>query len=348
LLRDIKCKCEIAKNFTPSWFASVMGTGILAMTAWFYSKYLPVLKDAGRGLFLFNVVLFFVLLVPWTIRWIKFRKQAMEDLMNPVVANFYPTISVGMLVLSANFIVIGRNIRAGEVFWFAGAFLTIFFSILVPYIMFTGKHVTLDHINPAWFIPPVGLIVIPIAGSLLIPEFTGTIQELVILLNFFGWGAGFLIYLAILAVCMYRFILHHPLPSILAPTVWINLGPIGAGTVALFNLTKNTDFITVKEPFFIVGLLLWGFGVWWTIMAIVMTAHYLRRLKLPYAMSWWAFTFPLGAYVAACYVVAEGLNLELVNYFGFALFWLLFFFWGMTLFRTGIAAYHGTVFKSKG
>ncbi|RKZ31962.1 C4-dicarboxylate ABC transporter, partial [bacterium] len=41
MLRDIECKCQIVKNFAPSWFASVMGTGILAMTSLFYSRYIP-------------------------------------------------------------------------------------------------------------------------------------------------------------------------------------------------------------------------------------------------------------------------------------------------------------------
>jgi len=88
----------------------------------------------------------------------------------------------------------------------------------------------------------------------------------------------------------------------------IILGPIGAGTVALINLVKNSEFITLKEPFFVFALLFWGFGIWWVIMAIVMTIHYIKRLKLPYAMSWWAFTFPLGAYVAASHSVSSIFN----------------------------------------
>ena len=45
MLEEIECKCEIIKNFAPSWFASVMGTGILAMTSLLYSQYIPLLKN---------------------------------------------------------------------------------------------------------------------------------------------------------------------------------------------------------------------------------------------------------------------------------------------------------------
>ena len=333
------------KNFTPSWFAAVMGTGILAMTSMFYSSYLPFLEYVARGLFYFNVALFGVLLVPCVMRWIFYRADALRDLNHPVIANFYPTLPVGMLVLASDFMVIGKNFQVGVWFWMIGSALTVVFGLLVPYIMFKGEHVTLDHINPAWFIPPVGLIVIPIAGSLVIGHFSGLANEWVIFVNYFGWGAGFFLYLALLAISMYRFILHRPLPNVLAPTVWINLGPIGAGTVALLNIVNHCCFIADKEPFFVIGFFFWGFGVWWVAMAIMLTIHYIRRLKLPYAMSWWAFTFPLGAYVAATHLVAQRFSIHLVDHFGFALYLLLFFMWAATLVNTVLHAAKGDLFR---
>ncbi len=346
MLHEIECKCQIVKNFTPSWFASVMGTGILAITSLFYSKYIPFLKDLAYVLFYFNIGLFFILLIPWVLRWIFFKEKALNDLINPITSNFYPTIAISMLVLAADFIVIGQNVKIAMIFWFIGALFTIFFSILVPYIMFKGQHVKIDHINPGWFIPPVGLIVIPIAGSLIIPHVSGMMKELVILINYFGWGAGFFIYLALFAISMYRFILHHPLPNNLAPTIWINLGPIGAGTVALINLIKNSSFITMKEPFFVFGFLFWGLGVWWVFMAILMTLYYLRKLKLTYAMSWWAFIFPLGAYVSATHTIYLLFNISLIDYIGLGLYCLLFTLWLITSVKTLIYAYRGNLFKN--
>lgn len=69
-------------------------------------------------------------------------------------------------------------------------------------------------------------------------------------------------------------------------------------------------------------------------MAVVMTIHYIKRLKLPYAASWWAFIFPLGAYVAASHSVANIFSIELINYIGFTLYWLLFFLWFVTSIKT--------------
>ena len=328
------------KNFAPSWFASVMGTGILANASYLYSQYVPFLKGVAAWLFYLNIVLFFALLIPWVLRWLLYKENALLDLKHPIISSFYATIAIAMLVLSSNFIIIGKNMLFGEIFWFIGTFLTIFFGILTLFIMFKGEHVTIDHVSPAWFIPPVGLIVIPIAGSLIISQYTGFMREFILFLNYFGWGAGFFLYLALFAICMNRFILHRPLPNTLASTIWINLGPIGAGTIALINLVNNSTFITMKEPFFVFGLIFWGFGIWWVLMAIIMTLHYKKKLGLPYALSWWAFIFPLGAYVIASHSIAAIFNLPIVDFIGFGLYFLLVFFWSITLIKTLTALYH--------
>lgn len=346
MLTEINDKQDIIKNFMPSWFAMVMGTGIFAVASQFYSTYFPFLENIAQLLFYFNIFLFFIILIPWTLRWIMFPKNAIADFNHPVLANFFPTIAIAMLVLSSNFIIIGHNMTVGKVFWFTGTLLTIYFSIRVSYKMFLSESVKLDHISPAWFIPPVGLIVIPVAGGLLINEFSGFLQEFIIFINYFSWGSGFFIYLSLLAICMYRFILHHPLPNNLVPTMWITLGPIGAGILSLLSLVQNSSFISIQEPFNVFTLLFWGFGIWWAFIAIFITLHYIRKVNLPYTLSWWAFTFPLGVYVAASYKVSELFDLSLVGYIGFALYILLFAIWTITLINTLKNTYSGKLFKA--
>ena len=41
------------------------------------------------------------------------------------------------------------------------------------------------------------------------------------------------------------------------------------------------------------GLLVWGFAVYWLLMAGAMTVRAMRR-HLPFTLGWWAFTFPVG------------------------------------------------------
>jgi C4-dicarboxylate transporter/malic acid transport protein len=335
----------IIKNFSPAWFASVMGTGALSLACNSYSHFLPFLRTVGLVLFYFNIAWAFILLIPWVLRWILYPNHAMSDLNHPITTQFYPTIGVGFMLIGMGTVVYLQNVITGFIFWSAGTLVTIFFAVLIPLIIFEGKHIQLDHINPAWFIPPVALIVIPAGGSLFLSTFDGLRWELLIVLNYFSWGAGFFLWLSLLAITFYRFILHHPLPSNLIPTFWINLGPIGVGASSLVNLIKNTSFVTAKEPFGTFGLILWGFGIWWVLIAGIVTILYARRANLPFAMSWWAFTFPLGAYVLASNTLAKFFNLYLIDYIGYALFWLLVVFWSLTFLNSLKGIYTLKLFK---
>ena len=82
-------------------------------------------------------------------------------------------------------------------------------------------------------------------------------------------------------------------------------------------------------------------------MAIIMTAYYVKKLKLPYAMSWWAFIFPLGVYIASTHLVYKIFGFGIVDYIGFGLYWLFFFFWAITLIKTINKVYTGELFKEK-
>ena len=97
---------------------------------------------------------------------------------------------ISMVILAANFTLIGLDISISEIFWLLGSILVVIFSILTPFIMFKGEHVKLEHISPAWFIPPVALIITPTIGSSYITHFSGLVWEFSIFLNYFGCGAG--------------------------------------------------------------------------------------------------------------------------------------------------------------
>ncbi|MCD6136663.1 C4-dicarboxylate ABC transporter [Candidatus Bipolaricaulota bacterium] len=334
------------RNFSPAWFAVIMGTGILVTTSISYASYIPALRTVGQVLFYINAVLFALFLTPWIMRWLFYRKEALQDLNHPINANFYPTFPAAIVILGSNFMSIEKLFNVGLWMWVVGSAITVIFAFVVPYITFKGEHVTLDHISPALFIPPVALLVIPIVGNSLIGHFSGWADEWIIFANYFGLGAGFFIYLALLAVSMYRFIIHHPLPNVLAPTIWINLGPIGATILALYKLAPHGAGAANQSPIYLFGFLLWGFGVWWVGMAIMLTIHYIRRLKLPYAMSWWAFTFPLGAYVAASHAVGQVFS-PLVDYMGLSLYFLLFALWTITLVNTIVHGAKGDLFRAR-
>lgn len=301
---------DLIRGFLPSYGACVMGTGVVAVVLNYYWH------PAAVGFTYLNTAIAALVVSLLAAKVVLFPGVVWRELEDPVLANFYPTTPIGLMVLASDYsAVLGLDWVAFPL-WAVGALLTFALGVIVPFNLFRSESVKMDHINPSVFIPPVGLIVIPIMGGHFMALMQGPAYDLMATFNLASWGSGFFIYLVLLAVCVNRFLLHHPLPSALAPTMWINLGPIGAGTLSLWSLMNSLTAINecMRNSLTAFLLLYWGSGLWWLTLAIIMTVHYATRKGLPYAPSWWAFVFPLGAYTAATALIANVAGLATVAY----------------------------------
>lgn len=336
---------QIVKNFAPSWFAAVMGTGVLALGAAFLGHGFAPLSAAAVALHWFNVILFLVLLLPWTLRWFHARPQAAGALVHPVVGNFVPTVAIALLVLAVQFIQLVKAPQIALALWWTGAVLAFGFSFLILYKQFLGEQVMLDHVTPGMFIPPVGLVVIPVAGAPLALAAGGATQGWMLLVCYIALGSGALLWLALQSITMFRFVLHKPIPGPMVPTIWINLGPLGVMPISLIALADASPFIVDKVPFHAAALLLWGFGAWWLCMAAMLTVSYWKRGQLPFALSWWAFTFPTGAFAIASFKLSGVVPLPGTFGVGVLAFGLLALFWSVTLARSVRGTLDGSLFQ---
>jgi C4-dicarboxylate transporter/malic acid transport protein len=195
------------------------------------------------------------------------------------------------------------------------------------------------------FIPPVGLVVIPVAGApLAAMQADAALQGWMLLACYVSLGSGILLWLSLHAMSLFRLVLHAPVPGQLAPTFWVNLGPLGVIPISLMALAEASPFIVDRTPFQVAALLTWGFGVWWLAMATLLTLSYWRRGQLPFALSWWAFTFPTGAFALASFRLSHALPLPGTFGVGVIAFCLLLGFWSVTLVRSVRGAFDGSVF----
>ena len=336
---------EISRNFAPGWFAAVMGSGVLALSTYLLAGQWTFLMPLAWVLHYFNLYLFAVLSVPWITRWIVHHEAALATFRHPVQASFYPTFSIAMLVIASQYLVFGEQIELALRFWWAGAVLALVFSFAVLYSMFSGEHVALEHVTPAKFIPAVGLVVIPIAGGPLLAHLSGIAHDLALVLNIVGLGAGMLMYVGLLSLTLQRKYLAKPAFGILTPTVWIHLAPLGVIPLSLFNLREQLPFAVPVEGFIVFGLLLWGFGVWWLVMASILTLAARRRGLLPFALTWWGFTFPLGSFALSSFRLAKLSGIESLEVMGVVVWGLLLVLWLLTLVKTVQGVVSGAVFK---
>lgn len=355
---QVKTRSDTIRYFHPGWFASVMGTGIIAVATHHADSVVSGLEGLAVVLWILTAVMFVGLIVPWVLRWIRFPAEAWADTAHPTRGPFYSTMPIGLLVLGVDFVAIGSAHMNADVathvaqgLWIAGTLFAFVFGVLVPYRWFTGS-IALENINGGWFIPPVASIVVPAAAAPLISSWgSERASQYVSVVAFAFFGIGLMLFLALCALLIGRLI-QYPLPEgHLAPTLWIGLGPIGVGSLALARLATTATPLfgdTAAEAEVLLRLaavMLWGFGLWWLATAIALTLRY-RHEAFPFAMSWWAFTFPLGAYTVATFVLGDAYDLGVLTGFGFALWILLMGFWIVVAARTSVGAYTGALLKA--
>lgn len=336
---------DISRTFASGWFAAVMGTGVFAMTTHGLALRWPWLGLPAEALHWFNSALFLLLAVPWLTRWLRFPAAAMQTMQHPVQANFYPTFSIALLVLAAQWLTFTSGSAVAMALWWLGVILHFIFSFAVLFIIFRGEHVAAEHVTPAQFIPAVGLVVMPLAGVPLLAHMDGALREWALTINAIGLGAGSMMYLGLLGLTLQRKYLHKPALGILTPTVWIHLAPIGVIPLSLMNVVEQLPYPAAREAATVLMLLVWGFGVWWLVMAALLTWSARRAGQLPFALSWWGFTFPLGAFAAESLRLTQLLGWSSTFAIGVVAWLMLGFFWCVTLYRTGRGVASGAIFQ---
>ena len=132
------CFADLSRSFAPGWFAAVMGTGVLALTTHGLAPRWPWLAPLAEGLHWFNSLLFVLLALPWLNRWLRFRPAAMQTLMHPVQANFYPTFSIALLVLAAQWLTFTPCVEVAMALWWLGVIAHFLLSFAVL-LLVTGR-----------------------------------------------------------------------------------------------------------------------------------------------------------------------------------------------------------------
>jgi tellurite resistance protein len=134
------------------------------------------------------------------------------------------------------------------------------------------------HISPAWFIPAVGNVVVPVAGVPL-----GFVE-----LSWLFFSAGLVFWIVLLTLVVNRLIFHDPLPARLLPTLVILIAPPAVAFLAWAQLTGGGD-----DP---VGRILLNAAY---VFAAIVALQVPALARLPFALSFWALSFPVAALAIA-------------------------------------------------
>jgi C4-dicarboxylate transporter/malic acid transport protein len=342
---------SVLRSFHPGWFGAVMGTAIVGVGAFMNPGNVAALQAPLRVVGIAFAVLAYALLIalgiPYVLRWVHHPDAAWKDLQHPILGGLYGTFPGGILVLAVTTAAIGPALLPADVVFAVvailaaiGTVIAFAISVVFAYILFVTPGVNAENANGGWFIPPVVNIIIPMGLLPLLPRADAETARLLLVASYAAWGIGFFLFLMV-ASLLYDRLVYHPLPAAPhAPSLWIGLGPIGVGSLALLRMAQagaaqwGELSAAVNALSSIGALALWGFGVWWLAAAILLLRKYLRTSGLPFGIGWWAFTFPLGAYTVGTLTLARAWKVNALEVFGAALFVLLVGFWLVVTART--------------
>ncbi len=251
-------------------FAIIMGLGGLTLV---YKKAHELLNFPiliFNIMAIFTVLMFLLILFFYTKKLFSFKEEVKKEVNHPVRINFFATTSISTLLLSMIFHNIQNDIST--VLFYIGAIMHIVFTFYT--IKFwINNQLEMQHSNPAWFIPIVGNLIVPIAGIGLVNKD---------ILNFY-FSIGIFFWIILFAIILNRIIFHPQFMQKFMPTMFILIAPPSIGFLSYLKLTESFDFF---------AQILFNLALFFTILVFVM---YKNFVNIKFFISWWAFTFPMSA-----------------------------------------------------
>jgi C4-dicarboxylate transporter/malic acid transport protein len=354
-LRDLDRPADVLAHLGPNWFASVMGTGIVATAA----ATLPVRWPGLRGFATVVWVLAALWLITLTgaeiLRWIRQRTGVLGDARNPVMVQFYGappmallTVGAGALLLGPGLIGAHAAITIDAVLWILGTLTGLASSLAVPYLMFTRQRAAPDAAFGGWLMPVVPPMVSAATGALLIPHLPAGQPRLTLLLACYAmFGISLIASVVVITQLWQRLVRYSVGPAAMVPTLWIVLGPLGQSITAA-NLLGGEAPSVLPQPYgtafnafgVVFGVPVWGFAALWAALAIALTL----RERLPFGLTWWSFTFPVGTCVTATSELAVHTGADAFRWAAPVLYVALVAAWAVVSVRTARGAWRGRLF----
>lgn len=307
---------DTVRQFTPNWFASTMGTGILALALPQVPGIGPMLRGVGFGLWLFNIGLFAMFVVLYGMRWMLFWREAKLIFSHSTVSMFMGTIPMGLATIINGFLVFGvplwgqPMVDVALALWWLDVAMSLACGVLLPYFMFTRQDHRFEKMTAIWLLPIVAAEVAATCGGGFIPYLTNSSEQFLILVTCYVlWAYSVPVAIMVITILFMRLALHKLPPDSMAASSWLPLGPLGTGALGLLVLGVNAPAVLsaqgmpelsgIAHGIGIIGaLLLWGAGFWWMLLALLITIRHFRG-GIPFNLGWWGYTFPLGVFTVA-------------------------------------------------
>jgi tellurite resistance protein len=266
-----------------------------------------------------TIALFLVLAGTYMAKLVRHPDAVRAELNHPAVLSFFPTIPIS-LILIGSFLATWTPAVA-LLSWQIGAAGQLLLTLLILTRWIHHEHIEIHHISPAWFIPVVGNILVPLAG----------VENASMELNWFFFSIGLLFWIVLFTIIFYRMVFHHPMAENLMPTTFIMIAPPAVGFISYLNLVPDLDNF---------ARVLYYSALFMTLLLLVQMPRFLR---IPFSLTWWAYSFPLAAVTVATLLMYDETGKPYFRIISYLLLVLVTALILLLLYKTLLAARHNQI-----
>lgn len=259
-------------------FASVMGLEGLSRAWRLAGVHFGLPGWPADSLALAGIAAFVALAAAYAVKALVAPDAVKTEFDHPIAGNLFGTIFISLLLLP--FGLAPLSLAAARAAWAAGALGMLGFAWLIVSRWLSDRQ-QVAHATPAWIVPVVGLLDVPLAMPVLdLPGLHG--------LAVFSVAVGLFFAVPLFTLIFSRLLFEAPLPDALKPTLMILVAPFAVGYSAYQVAAGQADMV---------GEALYGLTLFILSVLIGQMRHLAKGC--PFKMAWWAVSFPLAASAGA-------------------------------------------------
>ncbi|WP_370642084.1 SLAC1 anion channel family protein [Yoonia sp. I 8.24] len=201
------------ENYPITLFA--IGMGMMGLTLALHAA--ETSYGAGHGISTVMLAVSIAMLAAiaggYTAKAIWHPQKVAEEWRHPVKIAFFPAVSISFLLLSTALVDLAPGIA--KPLWILATALQGILALWVIAAWIGHRPFKPAMMTPAWFIPAVGNVIVPLAGVRL-----GYVES-----SWLFFSGGLVFWVVLLTLVMNRLMFHDPMPGKMVPTLMILVAP---------------------------------------------------------------------------------------------------------------------------
>ncbi len=213
-----------------------------------------------------------VIMALYALKALRHPAQVGAEWGHPVRLSFFPAASISLLLLAL--LLQSHLPEVSAALWIFAAGVQAVLTVVIVSAWISARAFGPAMLSPAWFIPAVANVIVPLGGVHL-----GLTE-----VAWYFFSVGIVFWIILLTLVFNRLIFHDPLPGKLRPTLVILIAP---PSVVFLGWTELNGGQIDAFAHVLINVALF--------FAAIVAVQVPALLRLPFAMSFWALSFPLAA-----------------------------------------------------